>query len=249
MPEKLLETVKDAAAPASLHKTILNDIESRIVSGEWPPGFRIPFEHELSAQYKCSRMTVSKVLTQLANSGMIKRRRKSGSFVQMPVSQSAALEIRDIKAEVEAAGLAYRFTVLSRKVRKTAKADVVAMDIALGAPVLEISCQHFAGARPFCFERRLINLEAVPEAEDESFAEIAPGPWLVRRVPWREAEHKIQATLATAELAAQLGIDVGAACLVIERRTWSAETPLTFVRLYYAGESHELIARFAPARN
>ncbi len=38
-----------------------------------------------------------------------------------------------------------------------------------------------------------------------------------------------------------------AACLVIERRTWSADNPITHVRLIYPGDSHRLVARFAPS--
>ncbi|WP_411196868.1 GntR family transcriptional regulator, partial [Rhizobium sp.] len=53
----------------TLHQRILSEIEGRIVSGEWPPGHRIPFEVDLATQYDCSRMTVNKVLTQLAKAG------------------------------------------------------------------------------------------------------------------------------------------------------------------------------------
>ena len=49
-----------------LHQRIRDDIEARIMSGDWPPGHRIPFEHELMAEYGCSRMTVNKVLSTLA---------------------------------------------------------------------------------------------------------------------------------------------------------------------------------------
>ncbi|MBW8787882.1 MAG: GntR family transcriptional regulator, partial [Rhizobium leguminosarum] len=42
----------------TLHQRILSDIEGRIVSGDWPPGHRIPFEVDLATQYDCSRMTV-----------------------------------------------------------------------------------------------------------------------------------------------------------------------------------------------
>ena len=64
---------------SSLHQRILAEIEEKILSGEWPPGYRIPFEHELKEHYHCSRMTVNKVLTQLAGAGLIQRRRKAGS--------------------------------------------------------------------------------------------------------------------------------------------------------------------------
>ena len=51
---------------ASLHRRIYDDLEGRILSGDWAPGARIPFEHELTARYGCSRMTVSKAISELA---------------------------------------------------------------------------------------------------------------------------------------------------------------------------------------
>ena len=235
------------AQPASLHQRILADISERIVSGDWPPGHRIPFEHELSAEYQCSRMTVNKALSQLAKSGLIERRRRSGSFVTRPRSQAAILEIHDIKAEVQALGRPYRYERNARKVRRATVADRQRLDVSAGASVVELSCRHFAGKRPFCLEERLISLAAVPDAERESFGEIAPGPWLIGRVPWSAAEHTIRATAATPETAAALDIAEGSACLVVERRTWSADQPVTLVTLTYAGDSHALVARFAPS--
>jgi GntR family histidine utilization transcriptional repressor len=111
-----------------------------------------------------------------------------------------------------------------------------------------LECRHFAGTRPFCHEARLISLAAVPDAIDEPFKTIAPGPWLVARVPWSAAEHRIRATAADAGIAAALDIAVGSPCLVIERRTWSAEHPVTHVRFTYAAESHALVARFTPSQ-
>ena len=73
--------VERTTAIPSLHERILGEIEERILSGEWAPGVRIPFEHELAAHYHCSRMTVNKALSELAKAGLIERRRKAGSFV------------------------------------------------------------------------------------------------------------------------------------------------------------------------
>ena len=101
-----------ARPQASLHSRIIAEIEAKILGGEWPPGHRIPYEHELTELYGCSRMTVSKALTELARAGLIERRRKAGSFVRAPEGQSALLEIRDIAADVAALGLHYRFAVL-----------------------------------------------------------------------------------------------------------------------------------------
>jgi len=68
-------------------------------------------------------------------------------------------------------------------------------------------------------EHRIVNLAAVPEAAKESFAEVAPGPWLISRVPWTAAEHKIKSIEADAATAAALIVPDGTACLMIGRRT------------------------------
>ena len=145
-----------AAAPGkagvvSLHQRILSDIEARILSGEWPPGHRIPFEHELTSQYDCSRMTVNKVMTQLAKAGLIERRRRAGSFVTRPHSQSAVLAIQTPKAEVQALGLPYRHEVVRSSRRKSTPADRHRLGLAAPGPVLALVCRHFAGPRPFCY--------------------------------------------------------------------------------------------------
>ena len=234
------------AQPASLHRRILADITERIVSGDWPPGHRLPFEHELSAEYQCSRMTVNKAMSQLAKSGLIERRRRSGSFVRQPRSQAAILEIHDIRAEVQALGRSYRYELISRDVRRVTAADRQLFDVAASGTVVELACRHFAGRKPFCLEQRLISLAAVPEAADERFADVGPGPWLLGLVPWSAAEHTIRATAAGPETAAFLAILEASACLVVERRTWSSDQPVTHVRLTYAGDDHALVARFTP---
>ncbi|KQZ99763.1 histidine utilization repressor [Mesorhizobium sp. Root157] len=242
------ETEAATGEATSLHQRILADISERILSGEWAPGHRIPFEHEFTEQYGCSRMTVNKALSQLAKAGLIERRRKSGSFVSRPQSQAAILEIHDIRVEVEALGLAYRYERTSRHERKSSQSDREFLGLDASEPMLVLEGLHFAGMRPFCREERVISLKAVPEAAVESFLEVAPGPWLVARVPWNSAEHRIRATAADEATAAALKIAAGSPCLVVERRTWSAGQPVTHVRFTYPAHSHTLVARFAPSQ-
>jgi GntR family transcriptional regulator, histidine utilization repressor len=231
-------------APTSLHQRILSDIQGNILSGRWEPGRRIPVELELMEEYDCSRMTVNKVLTQLAQAGIIERRRKVGSFVSRPHSQSAVLSIPDIKTEVEALGLPYRYEILERHKRRATREDRALLSTEEAVPVLELMCRHFAKDQPFCSEYRLINLQAVTGAASESFAQISPGAWLLQQVPWNVAEHRIRAAGALPEIAAQLQIKSGSPCLIVERTTRSVVSPITFVRLTYPGNLHELIATF-----
>lgn len=231
-----------------LHARIVADMEAAILSGAWPPGHRLPIETELAAQYGCSRMTVNKAMTRLTAAGLIERRRKSGTHVRLPQSQSAVLEIADIREDVLRLGVAYRYALLKTHRRKGSAQDRRLLGAPGAGPVLALDCLHFAGTRPFCREERLIDLDTVPLASEASFTDQPPGRWLLERVPWNIAEHTIRAAGADEETALMLMIAPGAACLVVERRTRLEDRPVTFVRLTYPGTAHALTASFRPGR-
>jgi GntR family transcriptional regulator, histidine utilization repressor len=230
----------------SLGARIRRDIETRILSGDWAPGHRIPFEHELMAEYGCARMTVSKVLASLAESGLIERRRRAGSFVRRPQNQSAVLEIPDIKAEVLSRQQRYDYQLLSARRRLMTRAERERHDQAAATHVLALRCLHSANGTPYAMEERLILLAAVPEGAQTDFATEPPGTWLLQHVPWHAAEHHITAQNADTELARLLAIERHSACLVLERRTWRSGQLLTAVRVWYPGTSQTLMARFTP---
>ncbi|WP_331033300.1 histidine utilization repressor [Brevundimonas sp.] len=229
----------------TLHRRIRSDIADRILSGEWSPGFRIPFEHELMLEYGCSRMTVNKALAPLAERGMIIRRRRFGSFVARPRIHSVVLDIPDIQAEILNRGEPYDFELLSRKVRAAHKRDAEELALAASGEVIELRCLHRSSGRPFALEERLISLASVPQARDADFTEVPPGTWLLERVPWTEAEHRIRAVNVSRATALILGVDPAAACLSLERRTWRRAERITFVRMTFPGEAYDLGARFA----
>ncbi len=236
----------DALMPLPRYLEIQRDLQAKIASGAWVPGSRVPSEHELQAQYGCSRMTVNKALSALAKGGLVIRKRRSGSFVAMPKSQETILSIRDIKAEILASGQAYRFDILTRTERRMSAEDAAYLSIPAHGRVLALTVLHFANDRPFVYEERLLNLVVVPSAAEEPFADSPPGTWLLNVVPWTNAEHVIQADIAPANIARLLGIAKHSARLVIERRTWQGENTITWVRLSYPGERHQLTSHFRP---
>lgn len=236
---------------ATLNSRIRKDIEVKIASGEWPPGYRIPFEHELMAKYRCSRMTVNKVLSALAENGVVVRKRRAGTFVSRPHPhiESVALEIPDIPVEVAKRGHAYGFRLLSRRRRPVRKSVAHEVDLGHQGYVLALHSLHLADGNPFAYEERVISLAAVPEAVSTDFRDSAPGSWLLQHVPWTRAEHRITAINADETQALHLDVDEGMACLVIERHTWRGEQSITYVKQVFLGDSYDLVARFGPRSN
>jgi GntR family transcriptional regulator, histidine utilization repressor len=232
--------------PLSLERQIRADLEARIRSGDWPPGRRIPTELELMASYGCSRMTVSKAIGSLVQSGLVERRKKAGSFVARPHVQTAVLEIPDIPALIASRGESYRFERLTRSLRQLDADDPNEAILPARRSVLEVSGTHFAADAPFALERRILNLDAVPEAGSLPFDHTPPGSWLLQHVPWTEARHRITAINADAETARHLGLARGRACLMVERHTSRLGEWITFARLLFPGERYDLVATFAP---
>lgn len=247
MPDTVAPPAEETAEALPRYGEIRRELERAIVSGQWPPGHRVPPEQELVKRYGCSRMTVNKALSALAATGLIVRRRRSGSFVAAPVNEANVLQVRPVEEDVRRNNKQYRLQVVQRAVRKATERDAARLAVAAGTPVLALACVHFADGRPFAAEERLINLAAVPSAGDQAFNDVSPGHWLLTKVPWSEAEHHIRAVNADAAMAAALDIDVRDACLVVERRTANAGQPVTHVILSYPGERHALVARFNPA--
>ena len=230
---------------ATLAERIRRDVERKIVSGDWPPGHRIPFERELTAQYDCSRMTVNKVLSGLAAAGLIVRRRRVGSFVSTPRAERALMAIEDFTEAAARAGAEYRHEILFSCVVSLGLGEAQALGLTRGAPVRRISCLHRFDAVPVAAESRVIVLRTVPGARTETFEHLSPGSWLLRNMPWTEAEHVIRAHNASSEDAALLDVAPNTAFLVLERRTWHLGALVTRVEFTYPGERHRFAGRFS----
>ena len=233
----------------SLHSRIVEDIRARIVDGGWRPGFQIPKETDLAQAYGVSRMTMNKALTLLAQEGYLVRRKRSGTFVAHARTQSAALEISNISNEVSKLGREYSWKLINFERRRLQQSDLRVLGVMRGSieeEAIFLQGVHFAGAEPFCLETRAINVAAVPMAAEMDFSVNAPGIWLLQSMPWSAARHVIRAVNATGRDASLLDLPLGSACLEMLRETRSGGNWITYARLLYPGEAHQLVAEFEP---
>jgi GntR family histidine utilization transcriptional repressor len=241
----VIADIEDLDGQGPLWQQIRRALIRPISDGTWAPGTKIPKEIELIERYGAARMTVHRALRSLAADGLVARRRRYGTVVAARPPERPVLEIWDIAAEVARAGGEHAFEILERGQIVDGEA-AAPLGAEPGTTLLRLLVRHFSDGEPFQIEERLINLALVPEAEAEPFTEIPPGSWLVANVPWTEAEHAISAEGASPEMARLLGLKSGAACLVVERRTWQEATPITWARLVHPGKKRRLVARFSP---
>lgn len=234
---------RSAPRPGSLDQRIRADIVEKITSGAWRPGHKIPTERELTEEYGCARMTVSKAIASLVLAGYIERNKKAGSFVCQPPLETAAFDIPDLAQLIRARGDIYAFDLKTRDI--AADADgALGLDGAEGE-LLRIDGVHMANGLPFATEHRIISLAAAPEARGADFAAESPGTWLTGHIPWSSARHRISARAAGPD-ATWLDLDKSTACLCVERWTWHAGVPVTYVKNLFPGHRYDLIAEFSP---
>ncbi len=214
-------------------------VAGQILRGRWQAGERLPNEEQLSSLYGVSRQTVHKAIALLAREGFLVRRRRAGTFVASVRNDRFALPIEDIGDVIARSGGVYEFRILDRKTLRNGEAIRWA-DVPDGTPLLSLECLHLSDGAPIQFERRLVNLDAVPEVADERFDSVAPSRWLVNQVPWSSAEHTVKAINATADIAALLGVEPGTACLSIRRQTVHLNRSITLVHFLSVGERFSL---------
>jgi GntR family histidine utilization transcriptional repressor len=209
------------------------EVLRRIRARDWAPGAQIPHEADLARELGCARATVNRALRELAQSGVIERRRRVGSRVALHPVRKATLDIPVLRLEIEARGGSYDFALLRREMLKP-PTHVQALFGDKTEPLLHVLGVHSENGSPHALEDRWIDPAAVPTALRADFAAMSPNEWLVLNVAFERGDIAFSAAMADAEAAQALGCGEGEALFVTERVTWHGERPLTHVRLSFA---------------
>lgn len=224
-------------------RDVKSDIMTKITTGEWAPGAQLPNEIDLAEAYGCARATVNRAMRELAEEGVVERRRKAGTRVRMAPVRQARFSIPVVRAEIEAQNATYRYALVSRTEIEAPHWLRARLQLAQESPVLHLTCMHYADGNPYQFEDRWISLAMLPQARDADFTTMGPNEWLVSTVPFSDAEIAFSATSATAELAEYLGCSQGEALFTVERSTWLKEEAITFVRQTFR-PGHRMTTRY-----
>ncbi len=242
---RLAHLILDGDGPLWLQ--IRRAISRPILSGAWRPGSRVPAELALTDWFQTSRMTVAKAMQSLASEGVVERRRKVGTVVSARAGERPVFEIWDTAEIVQRRGAAYGYKLLSCAFVGDSPEDRALLGVERSVQIIRMTCLHSADGRPFQIEDRLINVDAAPQITCQPLETVGPGPWLIAHVPWTQAEHVISAQEADERLAKLLDVREGAPCLLVERRTWNGDQPVTLARLWHSGAEHRLVGRFEPS--
>jgi GntR family histidine utilization transcriptional repressor len=225
------------------YRDIKADILEQIASGRWRPGGLLPNESDLAASYGCARATVNRAMRELAEEGIVERKRKAGTRVRQSPLREARFEIPLVRAEIEARGAVYRYALVYQGQEPAPAWLRARLDLDEEAQALRLVCMHFADGVPYQYEDRWINLGALPQALDHAFDQQGPNEWLVETVPYSDAQISFAAVSADEDVALYLGCAEGDALFQTERSTWWQGQAITYVRLVFQ-RGYRMSARY-----
>jgi GntR family histidine utilization transcriptional repressor len=231
--DKIASQIDDTSTGISWQK-IQTELIRRISERIWIPGELVPKEVELAEEFGCARATINRAMREMANSGLLNRKRKAGTRVAINPVRKATLDIPVIRLDIEGRGASYRYLLISKKITTPPPVIANRLMLAIDTELLHIRAVHFSDNQPFVFEERWVNPVAVPEILDADLTNNSANEWLVQNALFTSGDISFSAHNATNNEAEILGIVSGTALFIVERLTWLGKIPITSVRLSYA---------------
>ncbi len=218
-------------------EAIQAEVLRRIRAREWPPGGLMPGEEALAQEFGVARATVNRALRNLAEAGVIERKKRAGTRVaELPVRR-ARLDIPVIRLDVLARGQTYGFDLLADRIAPAPVPVTSRLGLPEATPLRYLETLHLADGRPYVLETRWLNPAILPDpssGQAPDFARQSANEWLVTHVSLVSGDIAFTAEPATPREAAAFGIPEGTALLVADRTTQGLQGPVTFVRLAHA---------------
>jgi GntR family histidine utilization transcriptional repressor len=223
-------------------KDVRDEIHDAILDGRYGPGDRLPRDTDIADQLNCARSTVQRAMQDLADSGLVERRRKGGTRVRSEPVTRATLDIPITRREVEQKGGRYGHQVIRRTQTDAPRSVMATFELADPHPMLRVEALHLSDGRPYILEDRWISLHTVPEIATVDLTTQSANEWLVLNKPYSRCDLRFYAISATARVADLLQTQAGAALFVIERTTWIDTAPITTVKAITA-PGYQLLTR------
>lgn len=223
-------------------------ILSRIQSGKWQQGKKIPSEAELMQLFSSSRMTVHRAVKELAAEGHLLRERGRGTFVTKRVPRSELLTVRDIVEEIrERGGTYYNEIKHVGHANLSAKISHVFGSVAID-DIAHSIIVHYENGEPLQLENRWVDLNMVPGYLGVDFTAMSPSRYLTKEAPLQKAEHALHAVLPDREQQAFLEVRAGDPCLLLKRKTWSGDRLVSYAELLYPASRYSFGGVFTPGK-
>lgn len=202
---------------------------SKITSGIWKPGDKMPTERELCERYNVSRITVRDTLELLSKDRYIYRRQGKGTFVAERQIEQKLTKFYTLRGDFEKKGIDHTFKILSyQNIAAFGKVQET-LGLKPNAPVIELIRCFYANKVPYAIETSYIPQYLYPDMNRKLIE--AKGLYgsmqTFNIIPEHATEH-LRAVKLTKEEALTLGVKKQDTAIRIERITYSFNSTIEY---------------------
>jgi len=237
-------SMQDTASGVALWRQVADGIERGIANGTFAPGEKLPGETEIAESYKVNRHTVRRALATLAERGLVRAERGSGTYVE---AQKLAYPLRSrtrFSEIVGAGGQEPRGQLIDASHDVATRELARELGVKTGAPLIRIEALRSADRTPIAVSTSWLCAERFPGA-GEVFASVRSMTKLLAHYgvrDYRRASTRITAAIVDATDAARLDLTLGRPVLVVDATDVDTHgKPLVTKRSRFAAERVEFL--------
>ena len=238
-------SLQEASTGVALWRRVADGIERGIAEGTYLVGEKLPGETEIAETYRVNRHTVRRALATLAERGLVRAERGSGTYVEAQRRLAYPLRSRTRFSEIVGAGGHEPRGRLIEAGDDIANRELAReLGLKTGAPLIRIESVRLADRTPICVSTTWLSAERFPDA-GRVFAATRSMTNLLTHYgvrDYRRLSTRITAAIADATDATHLDLPLGSPVLVVDATDVdTSDKPLTTKRARFAAERVEFL--------
>jgi GntR family phosphonate transport system transcriptional regulator len=208
----------NTSSGVALWRLVADGIERGIAEGRFAAGEKLPGEMEIAETYRVNRHTVRRALAALAERGLVRAERGSGTYVE---AQRLAYPLRSrtrFSEIVGAGGREPRGQLIETSDEVATRELARELGLKTGAPLVRIEALRLADRTPICVSTTWLSAELFPDA-GAVFAATRSMTKLLEHFgvrDYRRSSTRITAGIVDATDAARLDLTLGRPILVVD---------------------------------
>jgi GntR family transcriptional regulator, phosphonate transport system regulatory protein len=237
-------SLQDAISGVALWRQVADGIERGIADGRFAAGEKLPGETEIAETYRVNRHTVRRALATLAERGLVRAERGSGTYVE---AKRLAYPLRSrtrFSEIVGAGGREPRGQLVDASEEAASRELSQLLGLKAGAPVVRIEALRLADRTPICIGTTWFSAARFPEA-GKIYERVRSTTKLLAHYgirDYRRASTRVTAAIVDATDAARLDLALGRPVLVVDSTDVDAGgKPLLTTHSRFAAERVEFL--------
>ena len=232
------------ASGVALWRQVADGIERGIAEGRYVAGERLPGETEIAETYRVNRHTVRRALATLAERGLVRAERGSGTYVETPRLAYPLRSRTRFSEIVGAGGREPRGQLIEASEEPATRELARLLALKTGAPLVRIESVRLADRTPICVSTSWLSAEQFPDA-GRVFANARSMTKLLEHYgvrDYRRGSTRITAAIAEATDATRLDLVLGRPVIVVDSTDVDINgKPLVTKRSRFAAERVEFV--------